>query len=339
MIEIDGSQGGGQMLRTALTLSALKQKNFKMKNIRGSRTNQGLKNQHLKAVKTIQRLTNAETQGAEIGSKKITFKPKTLNQESFTVNIGTAGSTTLLFDTILPLAEEINIRYTAKGGTDVKWSPTFSYFKHIKLPLLKNHGLKAEADLKKTGYYPKGGGEVTLKLQNSEIQPINIEERGKLEKFEIYSKASEELKNQEVADRQADEAARILKNSHITVPIEKNVSYAETNSPGSTLLVKAVYENSIAGFDALGEKGKRSEKVAKEAVQKFKKFHASNATVDKHMADQLMVFAALTKGKIIIPKNTNHVKTSRALLTRFKITTNIQENKNIYLELGQRGGS
>jgi len=305
------------MLRTALTVSALKQQPFRMKNIRSSRTNPGLKTQHLKAVETVQRLTDAEVEGAEIGSEKLKFKPGRLKQESFTVNTGTAASTTLLFDTVLPLSKEIGMRYTVKGGTDVKWSPTMPYFRHVKLPLLEKFGVKASVDVERTGYYPRGGGKATLRIEKSELKPLEITEKGDLEKLEIYSKSSKELEDQNVAERQADEAARILKNSYVSVPLEKNISYIDTDSPGSTVLVKAVYENSIAGFDVLGEKGKRSENVAKEAVQKFKKFHASDAAVDKHMADQLAVFLALKKGNIRIFEATQHVRTIFSVLNSF----------------------
>lgn len=322
MIQINGSKGGGQILRTALTMSALKQKPFKITKIRGSRTNPGLKKQHLKAVQTIKNLTNAETTGVKPNSQKITFKPKTLKQKKLEINIGTAGSTTLLLDTIIPLAHKINLQTTVKGGTDVKWSPTYDYFKHVKLPLLQKFGLKADTNLEKTGYYPKGRGKTILNIKKSEIKPIEIHERGKLQKIQIYSKASKQLQKRQVADRQANETARILKNSKINAPINKNISYADTKSPGSTLLIKAIYENSIAGFDNLGERGKTSEKVAKQAVQKFKKFHATKTCVDQNMADQLMVFGGITKGKFSTPKITNHIDSNQQVMNLFE--ANIQ---------------
>ena len=329
MMEIDGSKGGGQILRTSLTLSALKQKPFRIDNIRGSRPNPGLKNQHLEAVKTVRRLTDAEIEGAAIGSEELEFRPRTLREESFTVNIGTAGSITLLLDTVLPLAEKLGLRLTVKGGTDVKWSPTLSYFKHVKLPLLKKKGLNAEIDLEKTGYYPKGGGEATLRLEKSDLNSFSLEDRGELQRFEIYSKASKELEEQSVADRQADEVARIIKNSHISVPVNKDISYAETSSPGSTLLVKAVYENSIVGFDVLGEKGKRSEDVAKEAVQKFKKFHASEAVVDEYMADQIIVFLLGSESCLKGLKSTNHVRTNLETVRQFGYTIDAEEDEKL----------
>lgn len=319
MIKINGSSGGGQMLRTALSLSVVQQQDFCIENIRGNRSNPGLRRQHLEAVKAAKRISDAEVEGAEIGSDELVFKPRNLDSSSFSSNIGTAGSITLLYDAVLPITSQFNnaFRLTAKGGTDVKWSPPFSYLKQVKLPLLREFGVKAETELQKSGYYPKGGGETQLITEEHSLQPINLTERGRIQRFEIHSKASKELENQNVADRQADEAERMLKNSHISTSVDKNVRYEKTASPGSSILVKAVYENSVTGFSSLGEKNKRSEEVAKEAVQDFKKFHSTEASVDEHMADQLMVSMAIIGGEITVPEITSHVETNITVLEKF----------------------
>lgn len=319
MIEIDGSSGGGQMLRTALSLSVIKGKSFRIENIRGKRPNPGLKRQHLEAVKAAKKISDAEVEGDDIGSEKLEFRPRKLRDDPFSSNIGTAGSITLLYDSVLPVTSQFNnsFRLTAKGGTDVKWSPPLSYFKEVKLPLIRGFGVKAEAELKKSGYYPKGGGEAKLVTEEHSLKNIELTERGKLQGFEIYSKASKELEDQDVADRQADEAKRILKNSHMSAEVGKNVNYEKTASPGSSILIKAFYENSIAGFSSLGEKGKRSESVAKDAVQDFKRFHSSDAAVDEYMADQLLVFLAIIGGEIRIPEVTSHVRTNIGVVEKF----------------------
>lgn len=330
MIEIDGSSGGGQMLRTALSLSVIKGESFRIENIRGKRPNPGLKRQHLEAVKAAKRISDAKTQGDEIGSETLEFRPQDTHSGSFTSNIGTAGSITLLYDTVLPVTSQFNdsFRLTAKGGTDVKWSPPFSYFREVKLPLLRRFGVKAEVELEKTGYYPKGGGETVLTTEEHSLESIDLRERGELQKFEIYSKASKELENQDVADRQADEAERILKNSHMSTEVEKNVRYEKTASPGSSLVIKAVYENSIAGFSSLGERGKRSEEVAKEAVQDFKSFHSTEAAVDEYMADQLLVFHAVIGGEIRIPEVTSHVRTNIGVVEKFGSDCEVYQEKD-----------
>lgn len=330
MIEIDGSSGGGQMLRTALSLSVIKGESFRIENIRGKRPNSGLKRQHLEAVKAAGRISNAGIEGDKIGSETLEFRPQDTHSESFTSNIGTAGSITLLYDAVLPITSQFNdsFRLTAKGGTDVKWSPPFSYFREVKLPLIQRFGVNAETELERTGYYPKGGGEAVLTTEEHSLESINFTERGKLQRFEIYSKASKELQKQEVADRQAKEAERILKNSYMSTEVEKNVIYEKTASPGSSLVIKAVYQNSIAGFSSLGERGKRSEKVAKEAVQDFKSFHSTGAAVDEHMADQLLVFMAITGGEIRIPEITSHVRTNIGVVEKFGSKCEVYQEKD-----------
>jgi len=151
MIEIDGSSGGGQMLRTALCLSIIKGESFHIENIRGKRPDPGLKRQHLEAVRAAGKISDADIQGDEIGSETLEFRPKEIQSNSFSSNIGTAGSITLLYDTILPVTSQFNqsFRLTAKGGTDVKWSPLISYFKQVKLPLVQRFGVKANLELEK----------------------------------------------------------------------------------------------------------------------------------------------------------------------------------------------
>ncbi len=333
MIEIDGSSGGGQMLRNSLALSAVTGEAFRMENVRSRRPNPGLKRQHLKAVKAAARMAEAEVEGAEEGSKRLEFRPSGLRSDGFTVNIGTAGSVTLLLDTLLPVITQFPepFRVTVKGGTDVKWSPTVAYLREVKLPLLSRFGMDASLELGKTGFYPRGGGEVELETRAFSMEPVELRARGELQRFEIFSKASRELEERSVADRQADEAARMLKNSRVSTELEKNVEYVETDSPGSSLTLKAVYENSVAGFDSLGERGKRSEEVSREVVQAFKRFHSGNAAVDEHMADQLVVFLAVVGGEVSIPRLTDHVQTSVEVVKKFDRDVSIEENGGNYV--------
>ncbi len=307
------------MLRTALTLSAVTGQNFRMENIRGNRKNPGLKNQHMECVKAAKRLCDAKVEGLEKGSEKIVFKSGKYRNESFTVNIGTAGSTTLLLDTVLPITTQFNesFRIDAKGGTDVKWSPSSLYYRHVKLPLLEKLGLEAELEVKNTGFYPKGGGNLRLETEDYAMEKFELLERGELERFEIYSTASEDLKENNVAEPQADEVAKKLKKKFVSTDIEKNFEYVGSTSTGSALLIKAVYENSVAGFDALGERGKRSEKVAEQAFQDFMGFHESEAAVDEYMADQLMVFAAIIGGEYTAPEVNSHVRSNAHVVEKF----------------------
>lgn len=321
MIEIDGGKGGGQMLRTALTLSVVTGKNFRIHDIRGNRNNPGLKKQHFEAVKSAERLCDAHTQGVKQGSDEVVFKPGKYRNESFTANIGTAGSTTLLLDTILPITTQFDeqFRINVKGGTDVKWSPTSLYYKRVKLHLLKESGLEAKFDVEKTGFYPKGGGELKLTTQDSSMESFKLLKRGELQKLKVYSKASRDLKSQKVAERQAKEAEKLLKKEFISKEVSKEIEYVESASTGSVLLIKAVYEDSVAGFDIIGEKGKRSEEVAEDAFQDFMEFHRTEAVVDEHMADQLMVFSAIVGGEYYVPEITPHTESNLNVIKSFDI--------------------
>lgn len=321
------------MLRNALALSTVTGNGFRIENIRGSRPEPGLKRQHLEAVKTVARIASADVEGAELGSTELVFCPDDLSTDPFTANIGTAGSVNLLFDAVLPVTTQFNtgFRLTGKGGTDVKWSPTSAYYERVKLPLLAESGFKSSYGLSKTGFYPKGGGEVVLETAESSMTKIDLAERGGLQKFKIYSKASRSLQDAEVADRQADETALRLKKEFVSTEIEKNVDYVESASPGSMLCVKAEYENSIAGFDALGERGKRAENVAQDAVEEFLEFHESGAAVDPYMADQLIIFLAIVGGEVSIPEITDHIQTAVSVAESFGKNIEILEGERIVL--------
>lgn len=318
MIRIDGSKGGGQILRTALSLSAIEGENFRIDDIRGNRSNPGLKSQHLECVRTAARLSDAKVSGAEKGSETLEFKPGDLRNESFTVNIGTAGSVTLLFDTVLPIATHFDdyFRLRAKGGTDVNWSPPFRSF-DAKLRLLNDLGGEFNADLIRTGYYPKGGGEARLESRSSSLGEIELLDRGDLRRLDIYSKASEGLRSSDVADRQADGLERRIKSREPSAEVEKTVRYVESDSTGSSLVLEAVFEGSRAVFDGLGERGKSSEEVAEEVFEQFRDFLGTDAPVDVHTADQLLVLMAIVGGRMRVPEVTDHVQTNLETVRRF----------------------
>ncbi|MFC7134863.1 MULTISPECIES: RNA 3'-terminal phosphate cyclase [Salinibaculum] len=318
MLSIDGATGGGQILRTALTLAAVTDTPFRIENIRGERPEPGLGAQHLAAVDLAADLCDATVEGAERGAESLTFEPGEERQTSLSVAVGTAGSLTLLFDAVLPVAAVIDdpLRVTATGGTDVKWSPTMAYFRRVKLPLLARFGLDAAVTLDRTGFYPAGGGEATLTAGPSSLSPLALDSRGTLDRVDVYSKASESLEERDVADRQADQATDRLTAAGFSVG-EPTVEYVPAHSPGSALLVAGVYEDTVAGGDALGEPGRTSEAVADSAVDRFLDFHDGDAAVDEHMADQVLVYLALAGGRVRIPAVTDHVETNLAVLSAF----------------------
>ena len=316
MLEIDGSAGGGQIVRTALSLSALSGTAVRIENVRGDRPTPGLRPQHLAAVEATAALCSATVEGGEVESETLVFRPEAVAADDVSVDVGTAGSVALVFDTLLPLAVALDdpATVTVTGGTDTKWAPLVSYLKRVKLPLLAEVGLDAEVTVDSRGFYPAGGGRATLTLRPSELSSLSLTDRGALRRMEVYSTATEELADAEVAERQAGAVAEEL---DADASVGTEATFVEADSTGSSVLVVAVYENSRAGFSALGEAGKPSEEVAAEAVEAFHRFHEGAAVVDQHLADQSMVFLALAGGQVLAPEVTDHVETNRAVIEAF----------------------
>jgi len=318
MLTIDGVDGGGQLLRTALSLSVVTETPFRMENVRGSRPQPGLRPQHLAAVDLVAELCGAAVEGAELDADSLTFRPGTERLTDLQTDIGTAGSVTLLFDTVLPITatSEDPLELRATGGTNVKWAPTVEYQQFVKLPLLATWGVDATVNLLETGFYPGGGGTAMLQTVSSSLSPIELESRGPIDRVEIFSKASEGLAERDVADRQATHAQETLEEAGFDTDI-RSIEYVTSRSVGSSLLLRGVYDHSVIGVDALGERGVTSEAVADSAVDQFTDIHACGAAVDTHMADQLMVFLALSGGRLHILEVTPHVAANLDLLNTF----------------------
>lgn len=325
MMEIDGSEGGGQLLRSSLAFAALTEEPLEMTGIRGARSNPGLRPQHLTAVELLSDVCDAEVSAVEVGTETLTFEPGDVVPGRYTVDIGTAGSVTLLFDAVLPLAATIDgpLEIVARGGTDVKWSPTMAYYRAMKLPLLRRYGLEAVVEVDRPGFYPVGGGEATLRLAPSSLSRLELTERGAFAGARVHSLAATDLADGSVAERQASQAVERLENDGLGT-IERTVRYAEADSPGSALSIRLDYEGTLAGFDALGEQGKPAESVADDAVEEAIEFHENSAAVDRHAADQLLVFLAIAGGRVVVPEVTDHLETNRRLLSEFGFDVSIE---------------
>ena len=327
MLEIDGSDGGGQLVRTALACSALTGEPFRMTGVRGARPNPGLRPQHLAAVEAVASVCDATVSGAEAGSEELRFDPGPVAGGEYEVAVGTAGSVPLILDAVLPvgyaLSGPLSLRTT--GGTDVKWAPTADHHRAVKLPLVRRAGLEAEAAVERRGFYPAGGGAATLSLASSDPREIELTERGPLRSLRVASVASESLRKPEVAERQAEAALEALKSRDPTAPVESTVEYAGSDSPGSAVLVRAEYEDSLAGFDALGERGVPAEEVGEAAADAFAGFDdASEAAVDEHVADQLVLPLAVAGGAVAIPRVTDHVATNVETVRSFGADVRIE---------------
>jgi RNA 3'-phosphate cyclase len=322
MIEIDGSIGeaGGQILRTASALSAVTKKPCRVFNIRKSRPKPGLATQHLIGLQTLAQLTGGKLEGDHLGSEEIRFQPQEIKAKDLSIKIGTAGSITLLLQSLIPPAlsapEPIKIKING-GATDTFFSPTFDHFYYCFLKTLEKAGGKVDINIKKRGYYPEGGAEVEVIIHPSQLNNLNLFKRGELKRILAISGASELLKQKKVAERQIAGAKEVL--GELKLPIEERIEYYQTQSPGSQVCLIAEFENTVIGTDNLGKLGKRAEDVGKEAALELLKEERSNSCLDKHLADQILPYLALAKGKslITVSEITNHSKTNIQVIERF----------------------
>lgn len=349
MIKLDGSyrEGGGQIVRTALALSTILQKPFEVTEIRKGRDRPGLKNQHLFCIKTLEELCSAKTEGAELGSSYLKYLPEKIRPQTLSINIGTAGSITLLLQSLLipSIFADSKVRLKITGGTDVNWSPQFDYLNNVIIPQLKKYA-DIEVSLIKRGYYPKGGGKVDVKIKPKfnlesikEAPKINLTEQYNLIQIKGISHASLDLQKGQVAERQAKSARLIL--NRLNCPIQIRREYSQTLSTGSGITLWVIFSKDpeemditnpiILGADALGERGKRSEEVGKEAADKLLGEIESKAPVDRHLADNLIPFIGLIGDTIKVSEITDHTLTNIYVCEQFlgKIFEVDKENKII----------
>ncbi|MFC7200019.1 RNA 3'-terminal phosphate cyclase [Halospeciosus flavus] len=325
MIELDGSGGGGQLVRTALGLSALTGEAFEMENVRGARSNAGLRHQHVAATRAVAAVCDADVEGDEVGSETVRFEPGPVNAGDVEVTVGTAGNLTLVFDALLPVAYALDDTLTVaveEAGTDVPHAPPIDYQRHAKLPLLREYGVDATVDVDKRGFYPDGGGAATLTLDPSDATALDLSSRDSIKRLAVYSVATTELRAAEVAHRQAAHVENAL---DLDVEIEANADYVGAPSAGSVLVVVAEYEHSRAGFARLGERGTPSESVADSVVQDFRDFRRSGAAVDANLGDQLLPFLAVAGGEVAVPEATDHVDTCLDVLDAFGYPVAVEE--------------
>ncbi|WP_026152880.1 RNA 3'-terminal phosphate cyclase [Methanocaldococcus villosus] len=326
MIIIDGSylEGGGQILRTSIALSSLLNKPVKIINIRKKRKNKGLAKQHLACIKAMKKLCNAEVEGLYLGSEEVTFIPSKLSPKDFTINIGSAGSVTLVIQTLLPLALGINKKFTVKiiGGTDVKYAPTVDYMKYITLKILENYGIKSELRLIRRGFYPEGGGEVIFTLFPSKIKMFDlVEHSGSREVFGI---AYVQNLKEEIARRMRKRAVDLLNKYGFQPNIKVEVSKGISTGAGIFL------SNDTIGSSYLGEKGLRAEIVAERATENLLK--ERKLALDRYMGDQIIPFLAFGKGKVGVSEITNHTKTNIWVVKHFlDVEFDIKEYKEGYI--------
>jgi RNA 3'-terminal phosphate cyclase (ATP) len=337
MLIIDGSygEGGGQVLRTSLVLSAITGQPVRLEKIRAGRRKPGLKPQHLASVRAVGKVCDAELEGARLDSQELTFVPRSApmaGQYTFDVaqfaKGGSAGAVTLILQTILiPLALAKGIsQVTLRGGTHVAWSPPFDYVKRVYLPTLVRMGIKAKVNIEPWGWYPIGGGEVrgTVEGQGAGEEPclpsesltgLDLRERGTLLRVRGLSASSNLPKH--IRARQEAAALQVLRSNRVNARID--VTEAPSKGQGTVVFLWAEFENVVAGFTSLGERGKPAEQVAAQAADELVQFLHGNAALDRHLADQLVLPMALAAGpsRLTTEAVTQHLLTNAWVVNQF----------------------
>lgn len=315
MIEINGSVGGGQVLRTALGFSCLLKKPFHMKNIRITRPNPGLQEQHLQCILALAKLADAEIKNVHKGSKEIYFSPKQIKHTFLDINISTAGSVGLVLQSLLIVGFKYPLKVRISGGaTYGKWAPSIDFIDKVFCFWLRKFGMDVKIKVLKHGFYPKGGAEVELKvLPTTKKENIFIETIGKIKKVNVIAVSSLNLKNRNVLERMISVIKREL--SDIAF-IDVNMDYTQTLCSGCGITLYAETEDAVVGNSLCGEVGKTAEEVAKEISRIFLEDIKEDA-LDRYTSDQILPYLAFLGGKIKIAGFSDHVESNIKVVEKF----------------------
>jgi len=317
MITIDGShgEGGGQILRTSLALSLVTGKPFSIHSIRAGRKKPGLMRQHLTAVNAAAEVGRAETAGNRIGSQAFTFEPNMIRPGNFHFAVGSAGSCTLVFQTILPaliIAGESS-EIVLEGGTHNPFAPPFDFLEKAFLPVVNRMGPRVEAVLEKPGFYPAGGGRFRVSVKPADLNRFDLLERGDI--IHQHARASVANLPVKIANRELKVVMEALEWNRDRLTA---VEVENSQGPGNILIVEVESENITEVFTGFGEKGIAAEKVAQRAVKSAQEYLAQNIPVGRYLADQLLIPMALAGGgKFRTLSPTQHTTTNIDIVKMF----------------------
>lgn len=346
MIEIDGSfgEGGGQIVRTSVALSAVTGKPVRITRIRQGRPKPGLAAQHAQALRALAEICDAGTSGVKPGSPEIVFTPGRIRGGRYRIEIGTAGSVTLLMQCLLPalLCADRPSSLQIQGGTDVQWSPAVDYFKKVFLPALSSFGARVSLAVLQRGYYPRGQGEVLLQVEPARLLASHLE-RPDCRRQTIQNQIIQNMQSnpstrsvvqgvshcsnlpEHVAVRQAESAEQALEQAGFPAQIRREAVLLPSLGSGITLW------SGYKGASSLGERGLPAEKVGKRAAEELIIELKSPATVDVHLADQLIPYLALAGGCYTVREISLHARTNIWTAAHFlDRRIEIKEDKGIF---------
>jgi RNA 3'-terminal phosphate cyclase (ATP) len=316
MIELDGSmgEGGGQIVRTALSLSLATQRAFRLTRVRANRSRPGLRPQHVTAVEAAAAIGQAEGEAVTEGTRRFSFAPTTVAPGRYQFDVGTAGSAVLVLQTVLPplLTASAPSTVTVTGGTHNRSAPPFDFFATAFLPLVQRMGPVLRATLDRPGFYPKGGGRCTLEVEpTAALDPLELTERGAIRRRTARSI---------IANLPRHVAERELAALREELPVDLDETRIETPSSlsaGNALLLALEFEHVTELISAMGEKGKPAEDVAMEVVDEGRRYLRGDAPIGPHLADQLLIPLALGGGTFRTTTLTAHTHTNAAVIERF----------------------
>ncbi len=317
MIEIDGSEGegGGQILRSSLSLSIWTQQAFRIFDIRANRDPPGLKRQHLTAVRSAAEICDADVVGDHIGSRELVFRPSRLNCRDYSFNIATAGSSTLVLQTVLPpllMGPELS-SVEIIGGTHNRGSPPFDFLERAFMPLLQRMGADITLQILRYGFYPRGGGQIRCEIRPARLRPLQLHKRGALE--QISAEAYIAALPMNIAERELSAIGQSLE-----IPREHLHLQGLPNDmgPGNAVTITAKFVNVTEVFTGFGERGVLAEAVAKGAASEAREYLDATAPAGEHLADQLLLPLALAgSGSFIATKITEHLRSNAKVIAKF----------------------
>ncbi len=297
MLEIDGSrgEGGGQMVRTSVAMATVTGRPTHLTRIRENRPTNGLSKQHCAAVNAVAEMAGSQVTGNTIGSRELLFEPGNEHVYDIQMNIGTAGSVSLVLQAMLLAARNHKKRLTVdiSGGTNVMWAPPIDSYQHLLFPLMGRMGINADVRIIERGFYPQGGGRVIASLDPiSRIHPLEIESLGDLVAIRgvCFSQRLPDWITKDVIRSCEDTLAPVA-------DVEFDVQKTEGDSRGAGVVLVAEFENGMLGSNALTSRGHTADKAGEDAATDLLREMTSGATMDVHTADQLLPYMAMAEGK------------------------------------------
>ncbi|MHC4633005.1 MAG: RNA 3'-terminal phosphate cyclase [Planctomycetota bacterium] len=330
---IDGStgEGGGQILRTSLALSCITGKSLHIENIRAARRNPGLARQHLSCVQAACRICDGQCHGAALGSGVLDFQPGLVKSGDFYFDIGSAGSASLVIQTVLPalfLAGKPST-VTVTGGTHNPLAPPYDFLCETFLPAIAMAGYRGNCKLIKHGFFPAGGGRITFDIQlrqKKTHQTINLCEPGK--ELQIHARIYTAQLAAHIAQRQQ----KLLHQSKLEFQNVEHIEVTDSDGPGNCVMIRVCNDSRTTVFTAFGMRGKPSRKVISEVVSLAKDFLASGVAVDRFLADQLLIYMAVSKaGCYTTNELSSHLVTNMEIIKKFlDVNFHVEQRAQVY---------